>query len=57
MLYNIRASFAGILRVGLNVMLIMTLLAKPLLVTSLMVLYQYAQPPDWGGELAITFRD
>ena len=39
MVYNIRASFIGILGVGLNIILIITLLAKPLLVASLMVLY------------------
>ena len=39
MLYNIRASFIGVLGVGLNTMLIMILLIKPLLVASLIVLY------------------
>jgi len=39
MLYNIRASFAGVLGVGLNTMLAMTLLTKPPSVTSLIVLY------------------
>jgi len=39
MLYNIRASFIGILGVGLNAILIITLLIKPLLVASLIVLY------------------
>jgi len=57
MLYDIRASFAGVLGISLNIILAMTLLAKPLSVTSLMVLHWYAQPPDWGGELAVTFRD
>ena len=39
MLYNIKASFIGILGVGLNIILIIILLIKPLSVTSLMVLY------------------
>jgi hypothetical protein len=39
MLYNIRASFIGVLGVGLNTMLIITLLIELPLVTSLMVLY------------------
>jgi len=39
MLYDIRASFAGVPGVSLNIMLAMTLLAKPLSVASLMVLY------------------
>jgi len=39
MLYNIRASFIGVLGVGLNAMLIITLLVKPPSVTGLMVLY------------------
>ena len=42
MLYDIKASFAGILGVGLNAMLTMTLLIKPPSVASLMVLYWYA---------------
>ena len=57
MLHNIRASFTGVPGVGLNAMLAITLLAKPPSVASLMVLYWYAQPPDWGGELAVTFGD
>ena len=39
MLYNIRASFTGILRVGLNVMLAMILFIKLPSVAALMVLY------------------
>ena len=39
MLYDIRASFASILGVGLNAILAITLLAEPLLVTGLMVFY------------------
>ena len=39
MLYNIRASFIGILGVGLNAILIMTLLTKLPPVASFMVLY------------------
>jgi hypothetical protein len=39
MLYDIRASFAGILGVGLNTILAITLLAELLPVTSLIVLY------------------
>ena len=39
MLYNIRASFIGILGVGLNAILTITLLAEPLPVASLMALY------------------
>ena len=39
MLYNIKASFTGILGVGLNAILTITLLAKPPSVASLMVLY------------------
>ena len=39
MLYNIKASFIGVPVVGLNTMLIMTLLTKPLLVTGFMALY------------------
>ena len=57
MFHNIKASFMGVSGVGLNVMLAMTFLAKPLLVTSLIVFYWYAQLPDWGGELVITFGD
>ena len=57
MLYNIRASFASVLGVGLNVIFAMTFFAKPLLITNLIVLYWYTQPPDWGGELTVTFRD
>jgi len=57
MLYNVRASFIGVLGVGLNTILAMTLLVEPLLVASLIVLYWYTQLPDWGGELAIIFGD
>ena len=57
MLYNIKVSFIGISGVDFNIILIITLLIKLLLVVSFMVLYQYTQPLDWGGELAITFRD
>ena len=39
MLYNIRASFTGIPGVGLNAMLIITLLAEPLPVASFMALH------------------
>jgi len=39
MLYNIRASFTGVPGVGLNAMLAIILLAKPLPVAGLMVLY------------------
>ena len=42
MLYNIKASFTGVLKVGLNTILTITLLTEPPLVTSLMALYQYA---------------
>ena len=37
MLYNIRASFIGVLGVGLNAMLAITLLTEPPLVAGLMV--------------------
>ena len=56
MLYDIRASFTGILGVGLNAILVITLFVKLLLVTSFMVLYWYTQLLNWGGELAVTFR-
>ena len=56
-LYNIRAFFTGVLGVGFNTILIITLFAKLLSVASLIVLYWYAQPLDWGGELAVTFRN
>ena len=42
MLYNIRVSFIGVLGVGLNAILTMILLAEPLLVAGLIVLYWYA---------------
>ena len=57
MLHDIRASFAGVPGVGLNAILAMTLLAEPPPVAGLMALHWYAQPPDWGGELAVTFGD
>ena len=42
MLYNIRASFMGVLGVGLNTILAITLLAEPPPVTGLIALYWYA---------------
>jgi hypothetical protein len=39
MLYNIRASFAGVPGVGLNAILAMTLFIKPPPVTNLVVLH------------------
>ena len=41
-LYNIKASFTGVLGVGLNAILIITLLTEPPLVTGLMALHWYA---------------
>ena len=38
-LYDIRASFTSVLRIGLNAMLIIILLVEPPLVASLIVLY------------------
>ena len=38
-LYNIRAFFIGVLKVGLNIILIIILLIKPLLVAGFIVLY------------------
>ena len=38
-LYNIKASFTGVLGVGLDAILIIILLAEPLLVASLMAFY------------------
>jgi len=57
MLHNIRASFAGVPGVGLDAMLVMILLAELPPVAGLIALHWYAQPPDWGGELAVTFGD
>ena len=57
MLYNIRASFAGVPKMGFDVILAITLFAKPPLVAGFMAFYWYTQLPDWGGELAVTFRD
>ena len=57
MLYDIKTSFTGVLGVGLNAILTITLLAELLPVTSLMALYWYTQPPDWGKKLTVTFRD
>ena len=57
MLYNIKASFTGVLKVGLNAMLIITLLTKPPPVASLIALHWYAQLLNWGKELTVTFRD